>query len=379
MAEYFRARRIFDGHQWQDGKLLCVEDGRVKGVVADNDDTDGVIDIDARFIAPGFVDLQVNGGGGVLLNNDTSVDGITKICAAHLSLGTTALFPTLITDTPEVTQRALEAAIAAAKENVAGFAGLHLEGPHLSIARKGAHDPALIRPMTDEDIDRMIKARPQLPALLTTVAAENVTPDQVKKLVDAGIIVSIGHTDTTYESATALAQAGATLVTHLFNAQSQLTNREPGVVGAALDIGSLNASLIADGVHVHPATMANALRAKNGPGRIFLVSDAMSPVGTDTEQFELNGRTIYRSGGILKLADGTLAGADITMAQSVKVLCEKVGVELDEALRMSSTYPADVADLKHLGTLNSGAAADFVVMDESLAVTDVYYRGSRIG
>ena len=240
---------------------------------------------DEGMIAPGFVDLQVNGGGGVMLNDDPSVEAIEKICAAHRPFGTTSLLPTLITDTREKTKAAIAAGIEAQRRGVPGFRGLHLEGPHLSIARKGAHDPALIRPMDEEDVQILIEAKKSLETLYVTVAPESVTPAQISRLSKAGIVVSIGHSDTNYETAAACFEAGATSVTHLFNAMSQIGNREPGLAGAALDAGSVFCGLIADGFHVHEAVMRAALRAKPGPGRIFLVTDAMSTVGSDITSF----------------------------------------------------------------------------------------------
>ncbi|MCB1516317.1 MAG: N-acetylglucosamine-6-phosphate deacetylase [Hyphomicrobiaceae bacterium] len=382
MAEHaFIAARVFDGTDWHDNAAVTVDGGKVGEVVPKSRLKSGIdtTDLGDVSMVPGFVDLQVNGGGGVLLNNEPSVSGIETICAAHRGLGTTALFPTLITDTPEHTSRAIAAAIAAHQKGVQGFAGLHVEGPHLSLARKGAHDPNLIRPMNDDDLRRLIEARPHLPALMTTVAAENVTPDQVSALAEADILVSIGHSDADYDSVVRLAEVGATMVTHLFNAMSQIGNRQPGLVGATLDLGTLNAGIIVDGFHVHPASVGIALRAKRAPGRIFLVSDAMSPAGTDIQELELNGRTILRRDGRLTLTDGTLAGADLDLAQAVRVLTSKVGVELGEALRMASTFPAEIAGLDGYGALRPGFRADMTILDAELQVQGTVVGGRSQG
>lgn len=374
------ASRIFDGKIWHEDAALVLDDAEVARIMprADLPAAMAVEQLADGFLVPGFVDLQVNGGGGVLLNNDLTVSGIHTICAAHAKYGTTALLPTLITDTPEVTDAAIAAGIEAAKAGVPGFAGLHLEGPHLSIARKGAHDPALIRPMTDADSDRLIAARAQLPALMTTVAAESVTPAQVRALVDAGIKVSIGHCDAGYDDVRALADAGATMITHLFNAMSQFTGREPGMVGAALNTGSLNVGLIADGFHVHPEAMALAIRAKQGPGRIFLVTDAMSSIGTDMTEFMLNGRRILRAGGKLTLEDGTLAGADLDMATAIRVLHTKVGIDLDETLRMATLYPAETIGRTGAGILAPQSRADFVWLSEGLEARRTWIAGQPL-
>jgi N-acetylglucosamine-6-phosphate deacetylase len=250
---------------------------------------------------------------------------------------------------------------------VRGFLGLHLEGPHLSIARKGAHDPALIRPMDEADLLALVAARRKLPNLISTVAAETVTPNQITRLAEAGIIVSIGHSDAGYAKVKAAVEAGATMVTHLFNAQSQLGNRDPGLVGAALDLGAVWAGLIADGIHVDAASIGIALRAKRGPGRIFLVTDAMSPTGTDATEFDLTGRTVYRKDGALRLADGTLAGADLTMIDAVTYVHRTLGLPLEEALRMASLYPAEAIGVAgERGRLAQGSRADLVHLSDDL-------------
>ena len=260
-----------------------------------------------------------------------------------------------------------------------GFLGLHLEGPHLSLARKGAHDPALIRPMTDADQAALIAARQDLPVLLTTIAPESVEPVRVTALAKAGVIVSLGHTDTNYATASAYAAAGATVVTHLFNAMSQIGNREPGLAGAAIDTGGLYAGIIADGIHVHPTTMTLALRGKQGPGKIVLVTDAMATIGTDMPSFTLNGRTIYRKDGSLRLADGTLAGADLDMISAIRFVHRVIGLDLDEALRMASLYPAEAIGQAHrLGRFANGTAADIVGLSDGLDVKNVWIDGKKV-
>lgn len=372
---------IFDGHDWHDDAALLVEFGHVCGIVrADAIPANAeAVALGGGMLVPGFIDLQVNGGGGALFNNDPSVSAIRTICTAHARFGTTALLPTLITDTVAVNIAAIAAGVAAQAERVPGFLGLHLEGPHLSLARKGTHDPALIRPMDDADLARILAARAELPNLICTVAAETVTLDQVRAMVEAGIVVSLGHSDASYEQAFAAFNAGATMATHLFNAMSQMGNREPGVVGAVLDRSAAFAGLIADGIHVHPATIGNALRAKRGPGRIFLVTDAMSQTGTDLVSFTLNGRTITRSGGALRLADGTLAGADLDMIDAVNFMVDRMGLELGEAVRMASLYPAEAMGIEaEFGHLQPGAVASFVHLTEARQVRATWIGGTKV-
>lgn len=373
--------RIFDGHDWHDDAALLIEFGQVCAIVRRSDVPahSFTVQLGDGIVAPGFIDLQVNGGGGALFNNNPTVDTIRTICAAHAQFGTTALLPTLITDTPEINIAALAAGKAATEQGVPGFLGLHLEGPHLSLARKGTHDPALIRPMDDADLARILAARPDLPNLLVTVAAETVTPAQIQALSNAGIIVSIGHSDASLTVANATFSAGASMATHLFNAMSQLGNREPGVVGAVLTNDAVYAGLIADGIHVHPAAIEIALRAKTGPGRIFLVTDAMSQTGTDLTTLTLNGRTITRAGGALRLADGTLAGADLDMIDAVEFMHGRIGLPIEEALRMASLYPAQAMGIDaEFGHLQPGARANFLHLSNTRELHATWIGGREV-
>ncbi|MBD8891232.1 N-acetylglucosamine-6-phosphate deacetylase [Roseibium litorale] len=364
----FAGARIFDGQSWHDGKVLEVCEGEITGISSETNATDLHQLPEGSLIVPGFVDLQVNGGGGVLFNNDLTVSGIETICQAHRQFGTTALLVTLITDTPENTRLAIAAGIEAAKKGVPGFAGLHLEGPHLSLARKGTHAPELIRPMTDADLALILEAVRELPCLLVTLAPENATPDQVRKLVEDGVVVSLGHSDAGVAQIKPFVQAGASMVTHLYNAMSPLQHREPGMVGAALCFGELSCGLIADGHHVDPLAIKVALKAKQGPGQIFLVTDAMSSIGWDGDSFQLNGREVFRRDGKLTLADGTLAGADIDMLSCVRFMAGCIGMELDDVLKMASLYPARAAHLSAVGSLTTGKRADFLVLNSDLTI-----------
>ncbi len=375
------APRIFDGYDWHENAALLIEFGFVCGIV----DQDAIpahaerVVLNDGMIVPGFIDLQVNGGGGVLFNNAPTLQSIRTICKAHAQFGTTALLPTLITDSVEVNVAAIAAGVAAYEQRIPGFLGLHLEGPHLSLARKGTHDPALIRPMEDGDLARVVEAAKALPVLLCTVAIESTTPQQIAALSGAGAIVSLGHTDTSYDGAKAGFAAGASMATHLFNAMSQLGNREPGLVGAVLDTPSAFAGLIADGIHVHPAAIKVALRAKAGPGRIFLVTDAMSQTGTDLTEFTLNGRTITRANGALRLADGTLAGADLDMIDAVNFMIDTIDLAPEEAFRMAALYPAEATGLEEThGHLRRAALASFVHLSDERAVRSTWVNGEKV-
>jgi len=372
------ADEIFDGKRCHSEAALLVEDGKIDGIIPVDEIPASAKQhsLNSGTIAPGFVDLQINGGGGVMFNDDPSVGALKTISAAHAQLGTTAMLPTLITDTPAHTKAAIDAVQQAIAQGVAGIIGLHLEGPHLSVARKGAHDPSLIRPMQTEDLNLLLAAVKRLPYLMMTVAPENTTPDQIKALTDAGVIISLGHTDAIYKDCKAAAEHGASCATHLFNAMSQFTGREPGLVGAALDTPHMHAGLIADGIHVSPASIRTALAAKQGPAAIFLVTDAMATVGSDMTEFTLNGRTIYRRDRCLRLADGTLAGADLDIPTALQFMCGEVGVSRDQAIAMATSGPAAVLKTDQVGYLTKGMPASFVHLDDDLNLKSVWQDGA---
>lgn len=380
-AQLFTADRVFDGQQMRPGHGVLVEAGQVVAI--------GPLDqmpksaqhnpLEAGILCPGFVDLQVNGGGGVMLNADPSLTTLRRIADAHLGLGTTALLPTLITDGPGVIAATINAVAEARKAGVPGILGLHLEGPHLDPARAGAHDPALMRPMTDGDVALYLAARPRLGTLKLTLAPNQVMPAQITQLVAGGIIVSLGHSDASYGQAMVAMAAGARCVTHLFNAMSGLGHRAPGLAGAALSHDAVSVGLIADGVHVHPATLRVVAAAKNQQDGIFLVSDAMAVAGTDLPGFDLQGRQILRAGGELRLSDGTLAGADLSLPKAVQVMTAQAAVPLVRALRMVTTTPASViAQSGHLGRIAPGRAADLVFLHDDLTLGGVWQAGQRV-
>lgn len=374
MKRAYAGAEIFDGSQLFVGQALLLDGAVFNGIVPVGDVPLAyeVETLQGGTILPGFVDLQVNGGGGVLFNDAPSLEGLRMIAQAHATTGTRALLPTLITDTPARTKAAVAAVEEAQRHNVPGIIGIHLEGPHLSLARKGAHDSALIRPMTDEDEAFLQDAARRVPNIMLTVAPENVTNAQITRLSNAGIIVSLGHTDCSMEDAQAAFQAGARCVTHLFNAMSQLGSRAPGLVGAALDTGGVHAGLIADDIHVHRASIRAALGAKHADGSVFLVTDAMSTVGSDITEFRLNGRRVLRQNNRLTLEDGTLAGADLTFPRALDVMINTVGCEKQRALSMATCAPARL--LPHPGTAGRFTLdypAQAIYLDEGLR----YVRG----
>ncbi|MCG3268102.1 N-acetylglucosamine-6-phosphate deacetylase [Yoonia sp. I 8.24] len=336
--------QIFDGQTLHDDHALGVGGDGYLSVLPRQALPEGcpITHLAGGVIAPRFVDLQVNGGGGVMFNDDQSVATLRVIAQAHATTGTGAILPTLITDTPARTAAAIDAVDAAIAQKVDGIVGIHLEGPHLSVARKGAHDPHLIRAMDDMDLRVLLNAADRLANVMVTLAPENVTPLQIKQLSDAGITVSLGHTDADVDTCHAAFDAGARCVTHLFNAMSQLGSRAPGLVGAALARDDVYAGLIADAIHVHPTTMRIALAAKPQSERVFLVTDAMATAGSDIQKFSLNGRDVFRHDGRLTLDDGTLAGADLAMPRAIDVMVEQVGDDIGQAFARATSTPAQL-------------------------------------
>ncbi len=367
--------RVFDGTDFHNGKAVIVRNGKVDAIVESCDITENINVIDAKnqTLAPGLIDVQVNGGGGVLLNDEPNIDGIRAIMAGHRKYGTTAMLPTLITDHRDKMEAAITAVTDAISQDVPGIVGIHLEGPYLNAERKGVHDANIIRPMEDDAIDLLTR----LPngRILVTMAPEKAAKGTIKKLADRGVLVCAGHTAGTYNHVQAAIAEGMRGFTHLFNAMSPMTHREPGVAGAAMADDSTWCGLIADGYHVHPAVLKVAIHAK-AKGKIMLVTDAMPTVGADEKRFVLGGEEIMATDGRCALADGTLAGSDLDMIAAVKNCVEMVGIDLGEALRMASLYPAAFLKLDDvMGRIAPGYQADMILFDDDYNVTRSWIKG----
>jgi N-acetylglucosamine-6-phosphate deacetylase len=355
--------RLFDGERLREGDALRLDGTRV----ADLAPVDPKMHAKAipGLLTPGYVDLQVNGGGGVLLNAEPTVAGMEAIAAAHRRLGTVALLPTLITDAPEVMDRAVDAALAARGRS--GLLGIHLEGPHISVARRGTHAARFIRPLDDRTLAAVRRLREGGVPVLLTLAPEATRPGQIAELARLGVVVSLGHSDTTAEQARAALAEGARTFTHLFNAMSPLTHRAPGLVGAALN-SSVPVGLICDGIHVVDEVLALASRARPAPDLLYIVSDAMPTVG-GPDHFRLYDMDLRVEDGRLVNPEGSLAGAHVTMAESVARLVTKVGLAPEVALRMAVTVPSRLIGRPDLATLQARDAADLLLLDEGYDVT----------
>jgi N-acetylglucosamine-6-phosphate deacetylase len=359
----------------REGVAVVVERGRIQGVVSRHDLGVGlpVHSLGDGILAPGFVDIQVNGGGGVLFNQDPTREGAIAIAQAHRRFGSTSIFPTVITDARQIMMEAADAAEALAGLGGSGVRGVHLEGPFIDPKRKGAHDPRFIRKPTPEDIDWLCSFGACNPLL--TVAPNMVEPDTIRKLTAAGVVVSLGHSDASAAEALAAIDAGAKGFTHLFNAMSGMSGRGPGMIGAALSAKGSYSGLIADGHHVDKVALKAAIAAI-GRDHVVLVSDAMPTAAGGPNVFTLQGRSVRVTEGKLQLADGTLAGANITLLDAVRYVVGELDLPLAVALRMASRNPAAFAGIENrVGRIATGADADFVHLSNALDVLETWVSG----
>lgn len=359
-----------------EGATIEVADGRIVAIEAGPSAADREIDLAGGYVVPGFIDVQVNGGGGVLFNDALTPEGIDAIGRAHAPFGTTGFLPTLISDLPEAIAQALDATDAAIEAGVPGCVGVHIEGPIINAARKGIHDPDKFRRLDDGLINLL--SRPRKGKVLLTLAPEMVSVDDIRRLAAAGVILSVGHSDANHDTVAAAFAAGMTGVTHLYNAMSPLKHRDPGVVGAALDNQSVYCGIIADGFHVHDAALRIAMRARP-LDRFVLVTDAMPCVGADVDSFELHGRTIRVEDGSCLGADGTLAGSALDMAGAFRHAVTRLGLSNGEAAAMAATSPAAFLGLSQdRGALTPGLRADWVCLSHDLQPAGTWIAGAQI-
>ena len=363
---------IYTGEGIVKNKAIIIDGNRVEALVDEIPKDIKVIDLQGKIVAPAFIDLQLNGCGGVLFNDEISLETLRIMNETNIKTGTTSYLPTLITTTDENIEKALK--LVEENENLEeiGVLGLHIEGPYISIPKKGIHNPAYIRVMSDEIIHKIAKFGSKVTKIMT-IAPENAKVEHLKELKDSGINLSIGHTNATYEEALEKVEYFK-MATHLFNAMSSFTSREPGVIGAIFENKSLYTGIIVDGVHSHYGSVKIAkdiLKEK-----LFLVTDAVAPVGTNMESFMFEGNKVLYKDGKCISPDGTLGGSALTMIEGVQNLVKHVGVSLEEALFMASTYPAKAirVDDKY-GYIKEGYIADLVVLDKELNISNMIVKG----
>lgn len=368
--------RVLSDEGFVDDRVVLLDGERIVDVVAADDPRMARArrrDLGGAHLLPGFVDSQVNGGGGVLFNDDPSVETIRRIGAAHRRFGTTAFLPTLISEDFVVIARAVKAVRAAIEARVPGVIGVHIEGPFINELRKGAHDSNKIRDLDVRDVALLSSLG--VGKTLVTLAPEMTTPATIRLLANEGVVISAGHTNGTFDEVRAALRQGVTGLTHLFNAMSPLGHREPGAVGAALSDPDCWCGLIVDGHHVHPEVLKIALACKR-PDRVMLVTDAMASVGSEQDSFMLQGRRIVVRDGRCVDENGTLAGSALDMASAVRNTVKLLGLPLAQAARMASTYPAQFLGLgNELGRIAPGYRANLVAVDDAINVVETWIDG----
>jgi N-acetylglucosamine-6-phosphate deacetylase len=347
------------------GQAVLLSGDRIEAVLPDDQipsDAE-IFDLDGLTITPGFIDLQVNGGGGLLLNDQPDAEAMRVISEAHGQFGTTSLLPTLISDEAGKSESALRAVQEAIDARVPGVMGLHLEGPFLAAAKKGIHNDKHFRRLSSAEASTL--RPPRGGKLLLTLAPEQHSAGLLRQLTAQGVILSAGHTEASFDETRSALMNGLLGFTHLFNAMPPLLSREPGPVAAALESEAW-CMVIADGHHVDPAMLRLAIRAKSD-GRMILVSDSMSLVGTEQRSFQFDGKTIYSNEGRLTDEAGTLAGSTLTMLDAVRYAHDHLGLALHQAVRMATYEPARFLGLEdRLGRIRAGCTADLNIFAESI-------------
>ena len=371
-----------NGQVLTDGRFtpatVLVEGGRIVALGAEADAIAGAeqVDMEGGFLVPGFIDTQVNGGGGLLFNDAPSADTIATIGAAHRKYGVTGFLPTLISDDLATVAKAIAAVDEAIEAGVPGVLGIHIEGPFLSERRKGVHDASKFRTLDEASLQLLTSARHG--KTLVTLAPETTTPEMIGRLAAAGVTVAAGHTNATYDRLMEALGAGVTGFTHLFNAMSPLASREPGAVGAALDHQDSWCGVIIDGRHIHPAALRIAFRAKRHD-RFMLVTDAMPSVGMVDKTFTIQGRPIRVVDGVCVEENGTLAGSDLDMASAVRNAVQLTGLDLADAAAMASTNPAAFLGLDaEVGQIAPGFRADLTLLGAELTARRTWIGGREV-
>ena len=366
-----RVARLFDGEHWHSNVAISIAQGRITTI--EPCDASAVM---MGTLVPGFIDIQVNGGGGALFNAEPGTATLHTMLRAHARFGTTAMLPTVITDSLATMQQAADAVAAAIAAGQPGIIGIHFEGPHLSVPKRGVHPASQIRPLSAKEL--AIYQRQDLGIRMVTVAPETIPPEQIRQLADAGVIVFLGHSNADAATVQVALAAGATGFTHLYNAMSPLTSREPGMVGVALADRDSWCGIILDGYHMDPIAAKVAIAAKPS-GKLLLVTDAMSPVGTSDTEFAFFDGKVIRQGNKLTNEAGSLAGSVLDMAAAVQYAVQVLGVEPGEALRMAALYPAEaIGCAGERGKLQPGYLADMVLLTDDWQCQQSWWQGQPL-
>jgi N-acetylglucosamine-6-phosphate deacetylase len=350
---------------------ISIEDGQIVSIDAYEGGSENIL---SGTLVPGFIDVQVNGGGGFLFNESPTLDSLKQIGYAHQQFGTTGWLPTLVTDNIEQMHLAADAVAEAMRQKVPGILGIHFEGPHLSVKKRGVHQEHLIRQLDKSEKELFVRS--DIGKVVVTLAPENVSPELISELVAEGVIICLGHSNATFEQTQKALDAGATGFTHLYNAMSAFSSREPGMVGAALLDKDSFAGLILDGVHVHPQAAKLAIQTKPN---IMLVTDAMPPVGSAKDSFEFFGQTILRDGDTLRDDEGRLAGSVLDMASAVRNCSKLLSLSLPQASKLASLNPAKFLGIDtEFGSLAVGKKANMVLLNKQGVVIANWIDGKQV-
>lgn len=378
MHQALIAPTLFDGYERYSGVALLFSGETIDAVVPVSDIPSHYsrIELKSGHLTAGLIDLQVNGGGGVLWNNQPDRQALDIMAGGHARAGVARILPTLISDTAAITQEAVQAAVAASADVHSGLLGVHVEGPFFSQDRNGVHHRNHLRHLTDSDW-AWLEAAATVPSIVT-LAPEEVAPEDIARMVSLGIRVSAGHTNATHLEVNRAIAAGLSGFTHLFNAMRPISGREPGVVGTALSAGNCWCGIIADGIHVHLENLRLAFNSKPR-GKLFLVSDAMATVGSDEKRFQLYDEWITEVDGYLVNAEGRLAGSAISLTDAVRFCTTELKLPFDEAIAMASRYPAEYLGVDdRFGVLRPGRWADVTWFDDQLQVAGLWRAGRRL-
>ncbi|WP_297432964.1 N-acetylglucosamine-6-phosphate deacetylase [uncultured Cetobacterium sp.] len=371
---------LFIGNKFYTGKVLIIDGERIVDIIPQEELTTTygnieTIDAENAYVTPGFIDLQLNGCGGVLFNDDISLETLDTMHKTNLKYGCTSFTPTLITTGDENIEKAIELVKGIENKGKYGVVGLHIEGPYISLQKKGIHNPKFIRKADEAMIDKMVEAGKEN-VRIVTLAPENTDKKIISKLNAAGIHVAVGHSNATYEQVKEKEGFGITLATHLYNGMSSFNHREPGVVGAVFD-SDIKAGVIADGFHCHYSAIKSAIKVMGE--RLYLVTDAVAPVGTDMEYFYFEGNKVFYKDGKCFGEDGTLGGSALTMDAGVRNLVKYCDITLEEAVRMATLYPAKAVNIDNeYGKLQPGCFADIVFLDKHLRLKKVIAKGELV-
>ncbi|RCW26962.1 N-acetylglucosamine 6-phosphate deacetylase [Vibrio parahaemolyticus] len=366
--------KIYTGSDVLTDHAVIIENDLIQSIVPVAELPQGieVKDLAGSNLSPGFIDLQLNGCGGVMLNDAITPETMQIMHEANLKSGCTSFLPTLITSSDEDMRTAISAAREYHNQYQNQSLGLHLEGPYLNVAKKGIHNVDFIRP-SDESMIDLICANADIIAKVT-LAPEQNDPEHIARLKAAGIVVSIGHTNATYAEARKGFEAGITFATHLFNAMTPMVGREPGVVGAIYDTPDVYAGIIADGFHVDYTNIRIAHKIKGE--KLVLVTDATAPAGANIDHFIFVGKKVYYRDGKCVDENGTLGGSALTMIEAVQNSVEHAGIALDEALRMATLYPATAIGVEdRLGRVRKGMVANLTIFDRDFKVKATVVNG----